>query len=194
MSSHAGAETAEAGESREEVIDPLVSSGRGGCGVGGVGNYERYDGRWRSPAPALLPKTNQPAASTAPQLPKVAPRVHSSPKTPGLQTILLRKDFFVCINCIIMKYHVQYFSLRISLYIGLFRYDIKILQISKMLLTLSSIPMHSCANQHCSVLQPLRAPHNTYIGSYYSFHIFYDSLKRMPWFKIMTSVSDFSSP
>ena len=112
MSSHAGAETAEAGESREEVIDPLVS-GRGGCGVGGVGNYERYDGRWRSPAPALLPKTNQPAASTAPQLPKVAPRVHSSAKTPGLQTILLRKDFFVCINCIIMKYHVQYFSLRI---------------------------------------------------------------------------------
>ena len=112
MSSHAGAETAEAGESREEVIDPLVSSGRGGCGVGGVGNYERYDGRWRSPAPALLPKTNQPAASTAPQLPKVAPRVHSSPKTPGLQTILLRKDFFVCINCIIMI-TIQYFSLRI---------------------------------------------------------------------------------
>ena len=73
MSSHAGAETAEAGESREEVIDPLVS-GKGGCGVGGVGNYERYDGRWRSPAPALLPKTNQPAASTAPQLPKVAPK------------------------------------------------------------------------------------------------------------------------
>ena len=33
MSSHGGAETAEAGESREEVIDPLVSSGRGGCGV-----------------------------------------------------------------------------------------------------------------------------------------------------------------
>ena len=77
---------------------------------GGVGNYERYDGRWRSPAPALLP--NQPAASTAPQLPKVAPRVHSSAKTPGLQTILLRKDFFVCINCIIMV-TIQYISLRI---------------------------------------------------------------------------------